>query len=195
MPAKGLRRQSCEYLKANRVEGLQVDHWADRLSAYPTFRRSASICFSEPKDALAAGLIVGTSAGFNWLDCAFAKSKIPSWAAAMVMAAVPKKAETTMVDFFGHIVSPTFPSERSSLCRDTTAKGPRALPAVANPHHCAALVHAACCTGTSSSPGEDCIIRGVKRSVRTGPRIEVVRTSTRTTLSNRVSSRRWPAGS
>src|ERR1022692_1401922 len=60
-------------------------------SAYPTFRRPASICFSGPNEAFVPGLIVGRSAGFVLLDWAFAEPIMPNWAAAMVMLAVLKK--------------------------------------------------------------------------------------------------------
>src|SRR4030095_5261037 len=63
--------------------------WAGPASAYPTLRRPASICFSEPNDVF--GLIVGTLAGFALPDCAAAEPIIPSWAAAIVVATVPKK--------------------------------------------------------------------------------------------------------
>ena len=37
------------------------------------------------------GLIAGTAAGFALLDCAAAEPIMPNWAAAMVMAAAPRK--------------------------------------------------------------------------------------------------------
>src|SRR5215217_2065243 len=60
-------------------------------SAYPTFRRPASICFRESKDVFVPGLLVVTSAGFVSLDCAYAQPIMPSWVAAIVMAATPRK--------------------------------------------------------------------------------------------------------
>src|ERR1039458_9605198 len=60
-------------------------------SAYPTFSRPASICFSGPNEVFVPGLTVGRSAGFVLLDWAFAEPIMPRWAAAMVMLAVLKK--------------------------------------------------------------------------------------------------------
>src|SRR4029077_2718128 len=60
-------------------------------SAYPTLRRPASICLREPNDVFVPGLIGGTLAGFALPDCGSAEAIIPSWAAAMLMATVPKK--------------------------------------------------------------------------------------------------------
>jgi hypothetical protein len=55
------------------------------------FRRPASICFSEVNDVFVPGLIARESDGFAFLDCAFAEPNTPTWAAAMVMAAVRRK--------------------------------------------------------------------------------------------------------
>src|SRR5882724_3906904 len=60
-------------------------------SAYPTFRRPASICFSEPNEVFVPGLILVTSARVVLLDCASAEPGMPKWAAAIVMAAAPRK--------------------------------------------------------------------------------------------------------
>src|SRR5437762_1282888 len=60
-------------------------------SAYPTLRRPASICFSEPKDLFVPGLIVGTLAGFALPDCATAEPIIANCAAAIAVATVPIK--------------------------------------------------------------------------------------------------------
>jgi hypothetical protein len=51
----------------------------------------ASICFSAPNDAFVPGLLVGGRAGFAVPACAAAEPNTPSWAAPMVMAAVPIK--------------------------------------------------------------------------------------------------------
>src|SRR5712664_4693116 len=64
---------------------------AGPASAYPTFSTPASICFSVANDVLVPGLILGSSAGFALPDCALAEPLKANWAAAMVMAAVPKK--------------------------------------------------------------------------------------------------------
>ena len=53
--------------------------------------RPASICFRGANDAFVRGSIVGSCAGFVSSDCAFAAPIMPTWAAAMVMAAAPKK--------------------------------------------------------------------------------------------------------
>jgi hypothetical protein len=42
-------------------------------------------------DVFVPGLIAGESDGFDFLDCAFAELNTPTWAAAMVMAAVRRK--------------------------------------------------------------------------------------------------------
>ncbi len=76
---------------------------AGPASAYPTFRTPASICFSEAKDVFVPRLILGRSAAFVLLGCASAERIMPSWAAAMVRAVVPKKAAALIVDFFGHV--------------------------------------------------------------------------------------------
>ena len=60
-------------------------------SAYPIFRTPASICFSEPNNVFIPGWIAGTAGGFASLDCAAAEPIMPNWAAAMALAAVPKK--------------------------------------------------------------------------------------------------------
>jgi hypothetical protein len=44
-----------------------------------------------PNDVFAPGSIVGTPAGFAFGDCASAERSLPTWAAAMVMAAVRRK--------------------------------------------------------------------------------------------------------
>src|SRR6266581_8486775 len=64
---------------------------AGPVSAYPTLRTPASICFSVANDVLVPGLILGSSAGFALPDWASAEPPMTSWAAASVMAAVPKK--------------------------------------------------------------------------------------------------------
>src|ERR1700722_9341743 len=64
---------------------------AGPASAYPTFRRPASICFSGPNDVWAPGLVLGRSAGFALPGCALAEPLNANCAAAMVMAAVPRK--------------------------------------------------------------------------------------------------------
>src|SRR5260370_35542236 len=60
-------------------------------SAYPTFSRPASICFTEPNDVLAPGLALDRSTGFALLDCALVEPVTPSWAAAIDIAAEPRK--------------------------------------------------------------------------------------------------------
>src|SRR6266566_6044387 len=60
-------------------------------SAYPTFSRPASICFTEPNDVLATGLALDRSTGFALLDCALVEPVTPSRAAAIAIAAVPRK--------------------------------------------------------------------------------------------------------
>src|SRR5580692_12388250 len=60
-------------------------------SAYPTFRRPALICFSEPNEVFVPGLIAGTWAGLVWLDCATAEPSVASSAAAKATVALGKK--------------------------------------------------------------------------------------------------------
>src|SRR5437762_13431147 len=55
---------------------------AGPASAYPTLRRPASICFSDPNVRSCVDLVA---------DCAFAEARLPNWAAARVMAATLKK--------------------------------------------------------------------------------------------------------
>src|ERR1700722_17386983 len=64
---------------------------AGPASAYPTLRRPASICFNGANDVCVPGLIFDISADFVLLDWAAAEPLKANWAAAMVMAAVPKK--------------------------------------------------------------------------------------------------------
>src|SRR5471030_2244915 len=61
---------------------------AGPASAYPTFRTPALTCFSVPSDVLVPALTVGR---FSLPDCACAEPIMPSWVAARVMAAVPRK--------------------------------------------------------------------------------------------------------
>ena len=55
----------------------------------PNIQEAGVDLLSAPNDVLVPGLIGGTVAEFGLLDCAATESK-PSWAAAMVMATVPK---------------------------------------------------------------------------------------------------------
>src|SRR5580658_7809260 len=64
---------------------------AGPASAYPTLSRPASICLRGPNDALAPAFVVAAPASFSVLACASFEPKMPSLAAAMVMAAVPRK--------------------------------------------------------------------------------------------------------
>src|SRR5260221_13910172 len=59
---------------------------AGPASAYPTLRTPASICFSELNDVFVPGLI-----GLILVACASADPIMPNSAAAIVMAAVPRK--------------------------------------------------------------------------------------------------------
>src|SRR6266849_8406100 len=70
---------------------------AGPASAYPTFSTPASICFSVANDVLVPGLILGSSAGFALPDWALAEPLKANWAAAMVMAAVPKKRRRSLL--------------------------------------------------------------------------------------------------
>src|SRR5580693_2873405 len=64
---------------------------AGPASAYPTFRRPALICFSEPNEVFVPGLIWGTCAGLVWLDWASAERIVlASPAAPRVMVAFRK---------------------------------------------------------------------------------------------------------
>src|SRR5262245_30811331 len=58
-------------------------------SAYPTFRTPASTCFIEANDVLVPGLTDGRLASVAVL--ALVTAVTPIWAAARVIAAVPKK--------------------------------------------------------------------------------------------------------
>src|SRR5262245_7828457 len=60
-------------------------------SAYPTLRRPASICFKERNDVFVPGLIAGSCAGLVVFCCAPAEPMMPSCAAAMLVAAAPRK--------------------------------------------------------------------------------------------------------
>src|SRR5882672_9747404 len=70
---------------------------AGPASAYPTLRTPASICFSVANEVLVPGLILGSSAGFALPDWALAEPLKANWAAAMVMAAVPKKRRRSLL--------------------------------------------------------------------------------------------------
>src|ERR1700738_4026015 len=59
--------------------------------AYPPLRPPALICFSEPNELFVPGLVGDTSAGFAFPDSACTERSAPNWAAARVMAAVPRK--------------------------------------------------------------------------------------------------------
>src|SRR5580658_1503196 len=93
---------------------------AGPASAYPIFKSPASICFRGPNDALAPAFLAVAPASFNGLACASLEPKVPSLAAAMVMAAVPKKrrrlgfvsSETLIVLI---LVSPLFDLIRSEI--------------------------------------------------------------------------------
>src|SRR5262249_29322707 len=60
-------------------------------SAYPTLRRPASICFKERNDVFVPGLIAGSCADLVVFCCAPAEPMMPSCAAAMLVAAAPRK--------------------------------------------------------------------------------------------------------
>jgi hypothetical protein len=64
---------------------------AGPTSAYPTLSGPELICFSDPKDVFVPGFIVGSCFGFALPVCARADPIMPTWAAAMDIAAVPKK--------------------------------------------------------------------------------------------------------
>src|SRR5580693_6761514 len=64
---------------------------AGPASAYPTFRRPALICFSEPNEVFVPGLIWGTCEGLVWLDCALAEPIAASSVAAKATVAFRKK--------------------------------------------------------------------------------------------------------
>jgi hypothetical protein len=53
-----------------------------------TLRTPASICFSETNDVFVPGFNAGTLAALALLECATAEPIMPSWPAAMAMAAV-----------------------------------------------------------------------------------------------------------
>jgi hypothetical protein len=77
--------------------------WMWRQCAHPTFRTPASICFTEPNDMFAPGLIVIASAGFTLLDCAFAEPIMTSSADSKGHDRSAQRAAAIMVGFFGHI--------------------------------------------------------------------------------------------
>jgi hypothetical protein len=58
-----------------------------------------------PNDVFVPSLIVVAPVGFALLACASAEPDTTSWAAAIVMAAVPKKRWAIIVDPFRHFIS------------------------------------------------------------------------------------------
>jgi len=68
----------------------------DPLSAYPTLRTPASICFTGPSDVFRDGVGVGLSLRVNLLDGACIEPMIERSAAAMVMTAAPRKRRRSL---------------------------------------------------------------------------------------------------
>src|SRR5947207_15150481 len=64
---------------------------AGPASAYPTLRRPASSCLRGPNDGLVGGLMMFALGAFVLPDSTFAESIATNLAAAMLMAAEPRK--------------------------------------------------------------------------------------------------------
>ena len=74
---------------------------AGPASAYPTFRRPASICFSEPNDVFVPGLIGLILAGLRVRGSDHAEL-----GGSNGQDRGAQKTAATMVDFFGHLFLP-----------------------------------------------------------------------------------------
>src|SRR5260370_42105959 len=59
-------------------------------SAYPTFKRPASICFNGPNDVFVPDFVEVARAAFVFFDCALAELIKPTLAPAAPAAAMPK---------------------------------------------------------------------------------------------------------
>src|SRR5271155_2302375 len=92
---------------------------AGPASAYPILSTPASICFSEVNDVYVPGLIFGKSVAFGFSGCASAELLKTSWAAARVMAAVPKNRRRSEL-----IVSDIFESPRLQRKQASSPAGP-----------------------------------------------------------------------
>src|SRR6478609_920018 len=79
-------------------------------SAYPTFKRPASICFNGPNDVFVPDFVEVPRAVFISFDCALAELIKPTLAPAAPAAAMPKKRRRLYFGFSDIFVSSLRPN-------------------------------------------------------------------------------------